>query len=98
VWLTPRTLNTSTIGNDLLDHLANFGPQIEALIVYNSNLVAVPESPPGARPQREDLFRLEQFQTDADRRSTTCCLPPLQLSTDIHTSHVFDAVCQLPGD
>jgi hypothetical protein len=41
----------------LLDPLANFGPQIEALIVYNSNPVAVPESGQVRGFEREDLFR-----------------------------------------
>ena len=66
---TPRTLNMITLGNDLLrESSAGFGPKIEALIVYNSNPVAVaPES--GKVVQgfaREDLFTvvLEHFQTD----------------------------------
>ena len=65
----PRTLNMITIGNDLLAKTSPaFGPKIEALIVYNSNPVAVaPES--GKVVQgfaREDLFTvvLEHFQTD----------------------------------
>src|SRR6218665_798647 len=38
----PRSINMSTIGDDLLrPTLASFGPQIEAVIVYNSNPVAV---------------------------------------------------------
>ena len=66
---TPRALNMITIGNDLLrESSPAFGPKIEALIVYNSNPVAVaPES--GKVVQgfaREDLFTvvLEHFQTD----------------------------------
>ena len=65
----PRTINMITIGNDLLaESSATFGPKIQALIVYNSNPVAVaPES--GKVVQgfaREDLFTvvLEHFQTD----------------------------------
>ncbi|MES2362070.1 MAG: molybdopterin oxidoreductase family protein [Pseudomonadota bacterium] len=65
----PRTINMVTIGNDLLaETSATFGPKIEALIIYNSNPVAVaPES--GKVVQgfaREDLFTvvLEHFQTD----------------------------------
>ena len=65
----PRTINMSTIGNDLLaESSAAFGPAIETLIVYNSNPVAVaPES--GKVVQgfaREDLFTvvLEHFKTD----------------------------------
>jgi anaerobic selenocysteine-containing dehydrogenase len=60
----PRTINMSTIGNDLLAA----DPPIEALIVYNSNPVAVaPESPKVVQGfAREDLFAvvLEHFQTD----------------------------------
>ncbi|MCU6434807.1 molybdopterin oxidoreductase family protein [Undibacterium sp. Jales W-56] len=67
--LTPRTINMSTIGDDLLrESSASFGPRIEALIVYNSNPVAVaPESDAVLRGfAREDLFTvvLEHFQTD----------------------------------
>jgi anaerobic selenocysteine-containing dehydrogenase len=61
---TPRTVNMSTIGHALLDH----GAPIRALIVYNSNPVAV--APDSTRVVqgfgREDLFTvvLEHFQTD----------------------------------
>ncbi|WP_394791695.1 molybdopterin-dependent oxidoreductase [Rhodoferax sp.] len=61
----PRSINMSTIGDALLDPVAT---PIEALVVYNSNPVAVaPES--GKVVQgfaREDLFTvvLEHFQTD----------------------------------
>jgi anaerobic selenocysteine-containing dehydrogenase len=61
---TPRTVNMSTIGRALADTAA----PIRALIVYNSNPVAV--APDSARVvpgfAREDLFTvvLEHFQTD----------------------------------
>jgi anaerobic selenocysteine-containing dehydrogenase len=65
----PRTINMVTIGDDLLREASpEFGPRIEALIVYNSNPVAVaPES--GKVVQgfaRDDVFTvvLEHFQTD----------------------------------
>ncbi len=66
---TPRTLNMSTIGDDLLrEASAGFGPRVEALVVYNSNPVAVaPESGKVvAGFAREDLFTvvLEHFRTD----------------------------------
>ncbi len=66
---TPRTVNMSTIGDDLLRPASpDFGPRIEALVVYNSNPVAVaPESAKVvAGFAREDLFTvvLEHFQTD----------------------------------
>jgi anaerobic selenocysteine-containing dehydrogenase len=65
----PRTINMITIGNDLLrESSPQFGPKIEALIVYNSNPVAVaPESGKVvAGFAREDLFTvvLEHFRTD----------------------------------
>jgi anaerobic selenocysteine-containing dehydrogenase len=65
---TPRTINMSTIGHDLLRAgSAEFAP-IEALIVYNSNPVAVaPQSREVAQGfAREDLFTvvLEHFMTD----------------------------------
>ncbi len=65
----PRTINMSTIGDDLLRAAsAPFGPRIEALVVYNSNPVAVaPESGKVvAGFAREDLFTvvLEHFRTD----------------------------------
>jgi anaerobic selenocysteine-containing dehydrogenase len=65
----PRTINMSTIGDDLL-RLASreFGPRIDALIVYNSNPVAVaPESAQVVQGfARDDLFTvvIEHFQTD----------------------------------
>lgn len=65
----PRTINMSTIGDDLLRESSDsFGPKIDALFVYNSNPVAIaPES--GMVEQgfaRPDLFTvvLEHFQTD----------------------------------
>jgi len=65
----PRTVNMSTIGHDLLREASpEFGPRIEAVVVYNSNPVAV--APDSARVAagfaREDLFTvvLEHFQTD----------------------------------
>ena len=65
----PRTINMVTIGDDLLREASpDFGPKIEALVVYNSNPVAVaPDSSQVARGfAREDLFTvvLEHFLTD----------------------------------
>ncbi len=65
----PRTINMSTIGDDLLREASpSFGPQIEAVVVYNSNPVAVaPDSSKVVRGfAREDLFTvvLEHFLTD----------------------------------
>ena len=65
----PRTVNMSTIGDDLLrDASPAFGPRIEAVVVYNSNPVAVaPESAQVARGFAcQDLFTvvLEHFLTD----------------------------------
>ena len=65
----PRTINMSTIGDDLLRETSPaFGPRVEAVVVYNSNPVAVA---PDSRKvvagfAREDLFTvvLEHFMTD----------------------------------
>ena len=66
---TPRTINMVTIGNDLLRAASPaFGPAIEAVVVYNSNPLAVaPDSSKVvAGFARDDLFTvvLEHFQTD----------------------------------
>ena len=90
---TPRTINMSTIGNDLLRPASpGFGPQIEALIVYNSNPVAVaPES--GKVVQgfaRDDLFTvvLEHFQTDTADYADYILPATTQLEHwDIHASY-----------
>jgi anaerobic selenocysteine-containing dehydrogenase len=65
----PRTINMTTIGDDLLRPASPaFGPQVKAVIVYNSNPLAV--APDSSKVQagfaREDLFTvvLEHFQTD----------------------------------
>jgi len=65
-----RTINMTTIGDDLLkDASPAFGPKIEALIVYNSNPLAIaPDSDKVMKGfLREDLFTvvLEHFQTDS---------------------------------
>jgi anaerobic selenocysteine-containing dehydrogenase len=65
----PRTINMNTIGDDLLKGASpEFGPRIEAVIVYNSNPVAIaPDSSKVAQGfAREDLFTvvLDHFQTD----------------------------------
>jgi anaerobic selenocysteine-containing dehydrogenase len=89
----PRTLNMSTIGDDLLRPASpTFGPQVQALVVYNSNPVAVaPES--GRVVQgfaREDLFTvvLEHFQTDTADYADYILPATTQLEHwDIHTSY-----------
>lgn len=89
----PRTLNMSTIGDDLLRPASpEFGPKVEALVVYNSNPVAVaPES--GKVVQgfaREDLFTvvLEHFQTDTADHADFILPATTQLEHwDIHTSY-----------
>jgi len=89
----PRTINMSTIGDDLLRSASpSFGPKIEALVVYNSNPVAVaPES--GKVVQgfaREDLFTvvLEHFQTDTADYADFILPATTQLEHwDIHTSY-----------
>jgi anaerobic selenocysteine-containing dehydrogenase len=83
----------STIGDDLL-RLASpdFGPRIEALVVYNSNPVAV--APQSGRVvagfAREDLFTvvLEHFQTDTADYADYLLPATTQLEHwDIHLSY-----------
>ena len=89
----PRSLNMSTIGDDLLrESSPDFGPKIEALIVYNSNPVAVaPESPKVvAGFQRQDLFTvvLEHFLTDTADHADYVLPATTQLEhLDVHTSY-----------
>ena len=88
-----RTINMSTIGDDLLRESSDdFGPKIEALIVYNSNPVAVaPESPKVVRGfQRSDLFTvvLEHFMTDTADLADYVLPATTQLEhLDVHTAY-----------
>lgn len=83
----------STIGDDLLREASpEFGPKIEALIVYNSNPVAVaPDSGKVVRGfAREDLFTvvLEHFLTDTADHADIVLPATTQLEHwDIHTSY-----------
>ena len=89
----PRTINMITIGDDLLrDTSAEFGPRIDAVIVYNSNPVAVaPESSKVAQGfAREDLFTvvLEHFQTDTADYADILLPATTQLEhVDIHSTY-----------
>jgi anaerobic selenocysteine-containing dehydrogenase len=89
----PRTINMSTIGDDLLREASPaFGPKIEALVVFNSNPVAVaPESAKVVRGfAREDLFTvvLEQFMTDTADHADIVLPATTQLEhQDVHTSY-----------
>ncbi len=89
----PRTINMSTIGDDLLRQTSpEFGPRIEALVVYNSNPVAVaPESGKVvAGFAREDLFTvvLEHFQTDTADHADYLLPATTQLEHwDVHASY-----------
>jgi anaerobic selenocysteine-containing dehydrogenase len=89
----PRTINMSTIGNDLLcESSPGFGPRIEAVIVYNSNPVAVA---PDSRHvvagfQRPDLFTvvLEHFMTDTADLADYVLPATTQLEhLDVHRSY-----------
>ncbi|MFG6458912.1 molybdopterin-containing oxidoreductase family protein [Roseateles sp. BYS96W] len=90
---TPRMVNMSTIGDALLAPASpEFGPRIEALVVYNSNPVAVaPESPKVVKGfQREDLFTvvLEHFMTDTADLADYVLPATTQLEhLDVHTSY-----------
>ena len=95
----PRTINMTTIGDDLLREsgalLADgtrFGPKIEAIVVYNSNPVAVaPDSTKVARGfARDDLFTvvLEHFLTDTADHADYVLPATTQLEhLDVHTSY-----------
>ena len=88
-----RTINMSTIGDDLLRPAsAQFGPAISALFVYNSNPVAVaPDSSKVVQGfAREDLFTvvLEHFQTDTADYADYILPATTQLEHwDIHTTY-----------
>ena len=90
---TPRTVNMSTIGDELnRESSPGFGPQIEAVVVYNSNPVAV--APDSARVAsgfaREDLFTvvLEHFLTDTADHADLVLPATTQLEHwDAHTAY-----------
>jgi len=89
----PRTINMTTIGDDLLrDASPGFGPKIDALVVYNSNPVAV--APHSSRVvqgfAREDLFTvvLEHFMTDTADHADIVLPATTQLEhLDVHISY-----------
>lgn len=89
----PRTINMVTIGDDLLRPASPaFGPAIEAVVVYNSNPLAVaPESGKVVRGfEREDLFTvvLEQFRTDTADYADYLLPATTQLEHwDVHPSY-----------
>ncbi|MBU6436759.1 MAG: molybdopterin-dependent oxidoreductase, partial [Betaproteobacteria bacterium] len=95
---TPRTINMSTIGAALCgepDALAG-GPPIEALVVYNSNPVAVaPQSRQVVQGfARDDLFTvvLEHFLTDTADHADYVLPATTQLEhLDVHSAygHVY---------
>ena len=91
--ITTRTINMVTIGDDLQKpSSAEFGPKIEALIVYNSNPVAVaPDSSQVVKGfAREDLLTvvLEHFQTDTADYADYILPATTQLEHwDIHTTY-----------
>ncbi|MEJ5991386.1 molybdopterin oxidoreductase family protein [Ramlibacter sp. PS3R-8] len=88
-----RTINMVTIGDDLLRPASpGFGPAIEAVVVYNSNPVAVaPESGQVVRGfARDDLFTvvLEHFRTDTADYADYVLPATTQLEHwDIHASY-----------
>jgi anaerobic selenocysteine-containing dehydrogenase len=89
----PRTINMTTIGDDLLRASSpEFGPEVEAVIVYNANPVAI--APDSSKVMagfaREDLFTvvLEQFQTDTADYADIVLPATTQLEhVDAHTSY-----------
>ncbi len=89
----PRTINMATIGDDLLRPASpEFGPQIEAVFVYNSNPLAIaPDSDKVMRGfAREDLFTvvLEHFQTDSADYADILLPATTQLEhVDVHKAY-----------
>lgn len=89
----PRIINMNAIGDALLHPGdATFGPKVEALIVYNSNPVAVaPDSSKVAAGfARDDLFTvvLEHFKTDTVDFADIVLPATTQLEhLDIHKSY-----------
>ena len=90
---SPRVVNMSTIGDDLLrEDSPAFGPRIGAVLVYNSNPVAVaPQSRKVVEGfAREDLFTvvLEHFMTDTADMADYVLPATTQLEhLDVHTSY-----------
>ena len=90
---TPRTLNMVQIGDDLMREASPaFGPKVEAVVVYNSNPVAVaPDSSKVVQGfAREDLFTvvLEHFQTDTADYADYILPATTQLEHwDVHLSY-----------
>jgi anaerobic selenocysteine-containing dehydrogenase len=88
-----RVINMNAIGDALLHPGdAEFGPKIEAIVVYNSNPVAVaPDSERVAAGfAREDLFTivLEHFQTDTADYADLLLPATTQLEhLDVHKSY-----------
>jgi anaerobic selenocysteine-containing dehydrogenase len=88
-----RVINMNAIGDALLHQGdATFGPKVEAIVVYNSNPVAV--APDSARVAagfaREDLFTivLEHFQTDTADYADLLLPATTQLEhLDVHKSY-----------
>ena len=89
----PRVVNMSTIGDELHREASpDFGPRIEAVVVYNSNPVAV--APQSARVAagfaREDLYTvvLEHFMTDTADLADLVLPATTQLEhLDVHRSY-----------
>ena len=88
-----RTINMSTIGDDLnREASAAFGPKVRALVVYNSNPVAIaPDSVQVTKGfGRDDLFTvvLEHFHTDTADYADYILPATTQLEhLDIHASY-----------
>jgi anaerobic selenocysteine-containing dehydrogenase len=101
---TPRSINMATIGNALLRTSSpEFGPAVEALVVYNSNPVAIaPESAKVVQGfAREDLFIvvLEHFQTDTADYADYVLPATTQLEHwDVHSAYGHtDALLNRPA-
>jgi anaerobic selenocysteine-containing dehydrogenase len=100
----PRVINMNAIGDALLHPGGTgFGPKVEAVVVYNSNPVAVaPDSERVAAGfARDDLFTivLEHFQTDTADYADLLLPATTQLEhLDLHKSYGHtDVMVNLPA-
>ncbi|MFZ4289700.1 molybdopterin-containing oxidoreductase family protein [Variovorax sp. HJSM1_2] len=100
---TPRSINMSTIGDALLAPATAQAPAIEAVVVYNSNPVAVaPESAKVVQGfAREDVFTvvLEHFHTDTADYADYVLPATTQLEHwDVHSAYGHtDALLNQPA-
>jgi anaerobic selenocysteine-containing dehydrogenase len=91
----PRTINMATIGDDLLRPASPaFGPKIEALVVYNSNPVAVaPESGKASPAKTWSPWCWSTSRPTPPITQTSSCPPPRSWSTGTSTPATATPMC-----